>query len=82
MLFTMARATPLGQRSGLRPPGSSAAVRVEEPAARRDLLATVLESATVHRGRVSPTFRPVWRVIAQVAVEETPSLTLDQLRRL
>jgi hypothetical protein len=55
--------------------------RAEEPADRRDLLATLLDRCVVKEGVVTPTFRPAWAVIAGMAAEETPLPTLDQLRR-
>src|SRR6266568_4624043 len=34
-----------------------------EPAARRDLLATILEDCQLKDGEVAPTFRPVWATV-------------------
>lgn len=53
----------------------------DEPAARRDLLGTILDKCTVKAGEFTPTFLPVWESIARMAAEKTKLPTLAQLRR-
>jgi len=52
-----------------------------EPAARRDLLATILEDCQLKDGEVAPTFRPVWATVAAMSAEKEAPPSLVAMRR-
>jgi hypothetical protein len=52
-----------------------------EPAARRDLLATILEDCQLKDGEVAPIFRPVWAAVAAMAAEKEAPPSLAAMRR-
>jgi site-specific DNA recombinase len=52
-----------------------------EPAARRHLLATILEDCQLKDGEVAPIFRPVWATVAAMAAEKEVPPSLAAMRR-